>query len=114
MKLRAVKLGAKDLSLDERALALLRAIDRDVRVFTPDDRTPEALAQFQQVVKQLRLIESRRYIAAIASLNLLATSGRQSQVDKVRLSGGLTEKGRAVLAFYDRETQEQYLNCQSA
>jgi hypothetical protein len=113
MKPRAVKLAAKDLSLDESALALLRAINRDVRVFTPDDETPEALARFQQVVKLLRLMESRRYIAVITSLNLLAAGGRQSQVDRVRLSGGLTEKGRAVLAYYDGEAQE-YLNCQSA
>lgn len=113
MKLRAVKLSTKDLSLDESTLTLLRAINRDVRVFTPADGTVEALAEFQQVVKQLRMMESRRYIAVITSLNLLAAGGRHCQVDRVRLSGGLTEKGRAVLAYYDGEAQE-YLNCQSA
>jgi hypothetical protein len=113
MKLRAVKLSTKDLSLGESALALLRAIDRDVRVFTPDDGTAEALAEFQQVVKLFRMMESRRYIAVISSLNLLASGGRQSQVDKVRLSGGLTDKGRTVLAYYDGEAQA-YLNCKSA
>lgn len=114
MKLRAMKLAAKDLSLDESVLDLLRAINRDVRVFTPDDGTLEALARFQEVVKLLRMMESRRYIAVITSLNLLAAGGGQSQVDKVRLSGGLTEKGRAVLAYYDGEAQEEYLNYQSA
>jgi hypothetical protein len=114
MKLRAMKLAAKDLSLDESVLDLLRAINRDVRVFTPDDGTPEALARFQEVVKLIRMMESRRYIAVITSLNLLAAGGGQSQVDKVRLSGGLTEKGRAVLAYYDGEAQEEYLNYQSA
>lgn len=114
MNPRAVKLAAKDLSLDESMLALLRTINRDVRVFTPDDETSEALDRFQQVVKLLRLMESRRYIAAITSLNLLAAGGHQSQVDRVRLSGGLTEKGRAVLAYYDGEAQEEYLNYQSA
>src|ERR1051325_1907057 len=115
MNSRAVKLAAKDLSLDESALSLLRAINRDARVFTPDDETPEALARFQEVVKLLRLMESRRYIAVITSLNLLAAGSGQSQVDKVRLSGGLTEKGRAVLAHHDGEArEEQYLNYKSA
>ncbi len=54
MKHSAVKLKAKDLSLNESALALLRAAHRGVRVFTPEEGTPEALAEFQQVVKLLR------------------------------------------------------------
>jgi hypothetical protein len=53
-KPRAVKLASKDLSLDEAARALLRAIDRGVRVFTPDEETPEALADFQRSVKLLQ------------------------------------------------------------
>ena len=111
-KSRAVKLTSKDLSLDEAVLALLRAAEQGVRVFTPDDATPEALSEFQQVVKLLRMMEGRRYIAAINSLNLLAAGGG-SRIDKVRLSGGLTEKGRAVLAHYDGEAQG-YLDSQTA
>ena len=112
-KPRAVKLTSKDLSLDETVLALLRAAEQGVRVFTPNDETPEALADFQQAVKLLRMMEGRRYIAVISSLNLLAAGGGQSRVDRVRLSGGLTEKGRAVLAYYDGEAAG-YLNSQTA
>lgn len=113
IKSRVVKLASKDLSLDEGALALLRAVDRGVRVFTPDGETPEALADFQQAVRLLRMMESRRYIAVITSLNVLPVGGGQSRVDRVRLSGGLTEKGRAVLAYYDGGAQG-YLNSQTA
>jgi hypothetical protein len=113
MKSRAMKLTSKDLSLDETALALLRAAARGVRVFTPEGDTPEALADFQQVVRLLRLMEGRRYIAVISSLNVLAAAGGQSRVDRVRLSGGLTDKGRAVLAYYDGEAPG-YLNSQTA
>ena len=110
---RAVKLASKDLSLDEGALALLRAVERGVRVFTPDGDTPEALADFQQAVRLLRMIESRRYIAVITSLNVLPAGGGQSRVDRVRLSGGLTDKGRRVLAYYDGVAQG-YLDSQIA
>ena len=112
-KSRVVKLASKDLSLDEGALTLLRAVERGVRVFTPDGDTPEALTDFQQAVRLLRMMESRRYIAVITSLNVLPAGGGQSRVDRVRLSGGLTEKGRAVLAYYDDEAQG-YLNSQTA
>ena len=112
-KSRAVKLTSKDLSLDAAALALLRAIDQGVRVFTPDGETPEALADFQQAVRLLRVMEGRRYIAVISSLNLLAAGGGQSRVDRVRLSGGLTERGRVVLAYYDGEARE-HLDSQTA
>jgi hypothetical protein len=108
-----MKLASKDLSLDEGACALLRAADRGVRVFTPDGDTPEALADFQQVVRLLRMIEYRRYVEAICSLNVLPGGGGGSRVDRVRLSGGLTDKGRAVLAYYDGESQG-YLNTQTA
>jgi hypothetical protein len=101
------------LSLDEATLALLRAAGRGVRVFTPDGETPDALAGFQQVVRLLRMMEGRRYIAVISSLNVLAAGGGQSRVNRVRLSGGLTEKGRAVLAYYDGEARE-YLDSQTA
>ena len=112
-KSRVVKLASKDLSLDEAALPLLRAVDKGVRVFTPDGETPEALADFQWAVRLLRMIESRRYIAVITSLNVLPASGGRSRVDRVRLSGGLTDKGRAVLAYYDGDAQG-YLNSQTA
>ena len=112
-KTRTVKLSSKDLSLEEAALALLRAAERGVRVFTPDGETPEALADFEQAVRLLRMMENRRYVEAICSLNVLAASGGQSRVDRVRLSGGLTEKGRAVLAYHDGE-ERGYLNSQTA
>ena len=112
-KSRLVKLASKDLSLDEAALTLLRAVDRGVRVFTPDGETPEALADFQRAVRLLRMMESRRYIALITSLNVLPAGGGQSRVDRVRLSGGLTDKGRRVLAYYDGEARA-YLDSQTA
>ena len=100
-KSRSAKLSSKDLSLDEAALALLRAAGSGVRVFTPEGETPAALAEFQQVVRLLRMMEYRRYVEAICSLNVLPAGGGQSRVDRVRLSGGLTEKGRRVLAYHD-------------
>lgn len=108
-KSRSQQLSSKDLSLDEAALALLRAADRGVRVFTPEGDTSEALASFQEVVRLLRMMEYRRYVEAICSLNVLPGGGG-SRVDRVRLSGGLTNKGRRVLAYYDGE----YLNSQTA
>ena len=108
-----VKLSSKALSLDENALALLRAVDRGVRVFTPDGDSPEALASFQEVVRLLRMMEYRRYVEAITSLNVVPAGGGGSRVDRVRLSGGLTDKGRAVLAYYDGEAPG-YLNSQTA
>lgn len=110
----AVKLSSNALSLDEAALALLRAADRGVRVFTPDGDTPEALAAFQEVVRLLRMMEYRRYVEAICGLNVvLAGDGGGSWVDRVRLSGGLTDKGRAVLAYHDGEARG-YSNSQTA
>lgn len=112
-KSRSQKLSSKDLSLDEAVLALLRAADRGVRVFTPEADTPEALASFQEVVRLLRMMEYRRYVEAICSLNVLPAGGGGSRIDRARLSGGLTEKGRAVLAYYDGEAHG-YLNSQTA
>src|SRR3712207_7414833 len=106
-KSRSAKLASKDLSLDEAAVALLRAVDRGVRVFSPDGETPEALADFQQAVRLLRMMESRRYIAVITSLNVLPAGGGGSRVDRVRLSGGLTDKGRTVLAYYDGQADRK-------
>lgn len=108
-----VKLSSKALSLNEAALALLRAVDRGVRVFTPDGDTPEALAAFQEVVRLLRMMEYRRYFEAICSLNVVPAAGGGSGVDRVRLSGGLTDKGRRVLAYYDGDAQG-HLNSQTA
>ena len=113
IKSRLVNLASKDLSLDEGALPLLRAVDRGVRVFTPDGETPEALADFEKAVRLLRMMESRRYIAVITSLNVQPAAAGRSRVDRARLSGGLTEKGRAVLAYYDGEAPG-YLNSQTA
>lgn len=112
-KSRSAKLASKDLSLDEAAVALLRAVDQGVRVFMPDGETPEALADFEQAVRLLRMMESRRYVEAIRSLNVMAASGGGSRVDRARLSGGLTDKGRAVLAYYDGEARG-YLDSQTA
>jgi hypothetical protein len=57
-------------------------------------------------------MESRCYVEAICSLNVLPAGGG-SRVDRVRLSGGLTEKGRVVLAYYDGE-ERGYLDSQTA
>ena len=59
------------------------------------------------------MMEYRCYVEAICSLNMLPAYGGRSRVDRVRLSGGLTEKGRAVLAYYDGEAPG-YLNSQTA
>jgi hypothetical protein len=112
-KSRVVKLASKDLSLEDGVLALLRAVDSNVRDFTPDGETPEALADFEQTVRLLRMMEDRRYIEAICSLNVVPDGDGRSRVDRVRLSGGLTEKGRAVLAYYDGDAHG-YLNSQTA
>ena len=112
-KSRVVKLASKDLSLEDGALALLRAVDSNVRVFTSDEETPESLADFEQAVRLLRMMEDRRYIEAICSINVVPAGGGGSRVDRVRLSGGLTDKGRAVLAYYDGEAHG-YLNSQTA
>ena len=107
-KSRGLKPASKALSLDEAALALLRSVDGGMRVFTPDGDTPEALADFQQTVRLLRMMEYRRYTEAICSLNVVHADGGGSRVDRVRLTGGLTEKGRAVLAYYDGEARGDF------
>ena len=107
-KSRGLKPASKALSLDEAALALLRAVDSGVRAFMPDGDTPEALADFQQTVRLLRMIEYRRYTEEICSLNVVRADGGGSRVDWVRLTGGLTEKGRAVLGYYDGEARGDF------
>lgn len=92
-------LTAKDLSLDPTALELLREVEGGARVFEPEADTKESLDSFQQKVKLLRELESRRYIIEINGLNMANCDGR-SVIDKVCLRGGLTEKGKAILAYH--------------
>lgn len=108
-KPKKMKLTTKDLSLEADALLLLHTIESGVRVFTPQIEICESLLEFQQIVKTIRMLESHRYIEGIDGLNLLTSAG-QSCIDKVRLSGGLTERGRAVLACH----QQEVLKVQSA
>ena len=108
----AVKLRAKDLALDPVALTLLRAVESGTRVFAPEENTAEGLDRFQHTVRLLRMLERRRYLA-IDGLNLVTGyAGSSSQIDRVRLGGGLTEKGRAVLWHHDEQTESN--QCRSA
>lgn len=95
-----MKLTAKDLSLNATALELLREVESGKRVFEPEPDTRESLGEFQDKVKLLRELETRRLIVEISGLNM-ARCGEKSVIDKVRLRGGLTEKGKAVLANRD-------------
>lgn len=97
-----IVLSAKDKTLDADTIDLLRAINRGRVSFEPEARTAEGLERFQQIVKVLRMLESRRCIADICSLNLVPGDGRVC-IDRVRLTGGLTEKGRTVLALYETD-----------
>jgi hypothetical protein len=54
------------------------------------------------------MMEYRRYTEAISSLNVVPADGGGSRVDRVRLTGGLTGKGRAVLAYYDGEARGDF------
>ena len=108
-KPKKMKLTTKDLSLEADVLLLLHTIESGVRVFTPQTATRQSLLDFQQIVKTIRMLESHRYIEGIDGLNLLTSAG-QSCIDKVRLRGGLIEKGRAVLAY----NQQEALKVQSA
>lgn len=65
-----MKLTAKDLSLDAAALELLREVERGKRVFEPDANAPMLLDKFQEQVKLLRTLETRRLIAEISGLNM--------------------------------------------
>lgn len=95
-----MKLTAKDLSLDATTLELLREVENGKRIFEPETDAPESLDRFQEQVKLLRTLETRRLIAEISGLNM-ARSAERSVIDKVRLRGGLTEKGKALLAHCD-------------
>src|SRR3712207_40612 len=112
-KSRSAKLASKDLPLDEAPVALLRAVDRGVRFSRPTAKPPEALVDYKKPARLSRRKEYRRYFEAISSLNVMAASGGGSRVDRVRLSGGLTDKGRAVLAYYDGQARG-YLDSQTA
>ncbi len=86
--------------LDQPTINLLRAVDQGTRVFAPALPTKESLAEFQETVNRLRKMETQKYIAEISSLNVINSEG-ESRIDRVRVKGGLTEKGHAVLAHYD-------------
>lgn len=101
-----MKLRKKDLTLDQSTINLLRAIEQGTQVFAPTVATKESLAEFQETANLLRKMESHKYIAEISSLNLINSEG-ESQIDRVRVKGGLTEKGRAVLAHDDGGSSER-------
>lgn len=101
-----MKLSKKDLMIDQSTINLLRAIEQGIQVFAPALSTKESLAEFQEIVTLLRKMESHKYIAEISSLNLINSEG-ESHIDRVRVKGGLTEKGRAVLAHYDGSLSER-------
>ncbi len=101
-----MKLTAKDLSLGTETLELLREVESGKRVFEPEEGAPESLNRFQEQVKLLRTLETRRLIAEISGLNMARTAGR-SVIDKVRLRGGLTEKGKALLVHTDAGSNER-------
>lgn len=100
-----MKLTAKDKSLDEAAIKLLREVERGVRVFQMEDSDHETHNAFQARVKLLRYLESRRFITEISGLNMTHRDG-QSVIDRVCLRGGLTEKGLAVLAYRATPTDD--------
>lgn len=101
-----MKLTAKDLSLNRTTLELLREVERGKRVFEPEEGAPESLDRFQEQVKLLRTLETRRLIAEIDGLNMASYAGK-SVIDKVRLRGGLTERGKALLAHTDAGGDER-------
>jgi len=101
-----MKLTAKDLSLDLTALELLREVERGKRVFEPEEGVPESLDRFQEQVKLLRTLETRGLIAEISGLNMARVAGK-SVIDKVRLRGGLTERGKALLVHTDAGSNER-------
>lgn len=105
-----MKLLAKDLTLNEAEVELLRAVDRGVHNFEPSGESEEALAAFQVKAKIIRKLEARRYITEINGINMVRSGGKNA-INKVRLREGLTEKGKTVLAYYNgtnmRELEEQ-------
>lgn len=101
-----MKLTAKDLLLNAKTLGLLREVENGKRIFEPEANAPESLDEFQEQVKLLRTLETRRLIAEISGLNMARSVGK-SVIDKVRLRGGLTEKGKALLAHTDAGDDER-------
>jgi len=105
-----MKLLAKDLTLNEAEVELLSVVDGGTRNFEPSGDSEEALTAFQERAKIIRKLEARRYIAEINGLNMVRFGGKNA-INKVRLRGGLTEKGKAVLVHYNsgdvRELGEQ-------
>lgn len=99
-----IKLSAKDLLLGDDCIDQLRSIEHGQVVFEPDAGSVEALERFQQIVKVLRMLEGRRCISEISSLNLVNEDGHVC-IDRVRVSGGLTAKGRVVLAHYEAKAK---------
>ena len=70
------------------------------RCFQPDADIQKSLDGFQEKVKLVRALETRGFIVEINGLNM-AFCGWKSVIDKVRLGGGLTEKGRTLPAKLD-------------
>ncbi len=101
-----MKFTTKDLTLNPTTLELLREVENGKRVFEPEANTQESLDIFQEQVKLLRTLETRRLIAEINGLNMAHSAGK-SVIDKVRLRGGLTEKGKALLAHTDAGDDER-------
>ena len=101
-----MKLTAKDLSLNATSLELLREVDNGKRVFEPEVDAPESLCKFQEQAKLLKALETRRLIVEINGLNMARSAGK-TVIVKVRLRGGLTEKGKVLLALYDAGGNER-------
>lgn len=98
-----MKLTSKDQALDQTALTLLRAVEGGMRQFAPEEETVEALAQFQHTVRLMQMLDGRGYFT-IDGLNLVAGAGvGGSRINRVRLRGGLTQKGKAVLDYHQRQ-----------
>jgi microsomal dipeptidase-like Zn-dependent dipeptidase len=101
-----MKLSAGDRALKGDALKLLARIDEGVREFTPEGESSQALEGFQAVVTELRRLDRRGYFN-ICGLNFAGrTQSPESQqsrvlIDRVRIDGGLTPKGRAVLKLLE-------------
>ncbi len=96
-----MKLTLKDQALDQTALPLLRSVEGGMRQFAPEEETAEALARFQHTVRLIQTLEGRGCLVN-DGLNLVAGASTSS-INRVRLSGGLTQKGKAVLDYHQRQ-----------
>lgn len=90
----------RDIALDEDQLKLLQEIDEGVRQFEPPDDSYAALMEFQVRVKNLRFLERRRLITEISGLNMRIEQ-KVGVFDRVRIKGGLTDKGKRLLVPYE-------------